>query len=199
MMGPALLLRASVEKELRLTDDQISKIEELVPARREGGPGGPPPGGPPPGGSEGMAPGGPPPPGGGEAGGPPPPGGGPGGPGGPDRGREMEKKIKAILDANQFTRYRQIALQVQGAQAIGRPEVAGKLQLSDDQQSQIDGIVRQMRDKMRQAHDAGADKSQMDSIRKDTETKILSLLTASQLNTWQGMLGTPFTLGNDQE
>lgn len=140
-LGPiGLLMNPRVQHELRLSDDQIEKFRSLMPPRR-GGPGGfggpgegertpmPPPdqeGGPGPGG---------PGPGGPGFGGP-----GFGGPGGPN-GREMEKKIRSVLTDSQYHRFKQIDLQAQGARAIGRPEIAHELGLSEGQLSQIHKLL----------------------------------------------------------
>lgn len=115
--GPALLMQPDVQKELKLTDDQIQKIQEIV---RQGGPqggpqgqggrggfqGGPPQGGQgggfqggPPQGGQGGFQGGPPqgrggqggPPQGGFQGGPPQ-GGFQGGPGGPGMGPQGDQR-----------------------------------------------------------------------------------------------------------
>src|SRR5579862_6960204 len=135
--GPiGLLMNPKVQQELKLTDDQIEKIRSLRPERGGGpgfgGPGGEGPGGPPPPSDRGG-------PGfGGPGGGPGY--GGPGGPGGPG-GRQMEQKIKAILTASQYQRFHEIDLQAQGARAIGRPEVAKELGLSEDQIEQIHDMM----------------------------------------------------------
>lgn len=177
--GPAILLRPEVRDELKLTDDQVKKIETEFhikahgpqgradrrgPGERGPGAGGPGPDGPRPGGP-GMegGPGMPPPPmGGGEEGGPgmpPPPNDSFGGPeGGPRMGRpegpgnaariaEAEKKLKGILNDKQFTRYREISLQMAGPDAVMRPDIAQQLGLSEDQKTKIQAILEKNRPK----------------------------------------------------
>ncbi|HWD38075.1 MAG TPA: hypothetical protein VG944_04450 [Fimbriimonas sp.] len=159
--GPiGLLMNPKVQKELKMTDEQIQAARKLMPPRpprgRAGGPppGGPDfggPGGPPPGGPDFGGPGGPPmPPGGFEGGedGPPapPPGGFGGEPGlrrgpGDGGGRAMEEKVKKLLSAGQYKRFHEIDLQVQGAHALLRPEVSKELGLTEDQRHQLREIL----------------------------------------------------------
>jgi hypothetical protein len=176
----------------------------------QGGPGGPPPGGQ-------GGPGGPPPPGGqggfgGGAGGQGGFGGGPGGQGGfgggqggpggfggpgPGQMRQMEKKIKAILSESQYTRYQQLSLQQQGAMAIMRPDISQKLGITDDQRDQLDEAMRNSRPPRPPQGDQPPDPQQMHEQmkkhRQEMEQKILAVLTSSQKDQWNGMLGKPFT------
>lgn len=138
-------------------------------------PGGPGQGGPvPPQG--GLGQGAPPPPGGGQGGfgpgGQPPqrapgqgvfgPGGQPGqggfGPGAPGQGRpgmgmdpeqrqQLEKKIEAVLSDGQYSRYRELALQQQGPQALMDPKIGAEVEITDDQRENIHQILEANRPK----------------------------------------------------
>lgn len=168
MGGPAILLRPEVREELKLSDDQVKKIESAFHLQARGPRGDhsrgdqPPMGGPGPDGPGGPngegGPGMPPPPG--EEGGPgmpPPPDGGFGGrQGGPGMGRpdgpdnagrvaEADKKLKGILNGEQFARYHEISLQMAGPDAITRPDVAKQLGLSEEQVSKIHAILEKNR------------------------------------------------------
>jgi hypothetical protein len=198
--GPGLLMRKDVQAELKLTAEEIDQIKLVLPPRRgpgreqgggEGGPGhdnGAPP--PPPGGGNGEA--GMPPPGdgpGGMQGGP----GGPGGPGGRPDGRMIEQKLKKILTVSQFARYKQLALQKQGVGAVGRPEIAAKLGVSDDTLDQIHEIIHGMMDEAHKLMQSGMDpKTAMAQVHAAGDPKILALLDAEQRSKWNEMLGTPF-------
>ncbi len=187
MQGPQLLMNASVQKELNLTEDQKEQIQALAPAGR--GPGGPPQGGQR--GGEGR-----------QGGGPPQGGRGAGGPG--DQG-EMEKKIKAILSSAQYKRYQEISLQQQGASAISRPEVAEKLGITEAQHEQIREIMESNRQNMRppqggqgERPDPEQMRAEMEKNREALNRKIVAVLSNSQKTAWQSMLGKAFKIVNPQ-
>ncbi|MBS1724840.1 MAG: hypothetical protein JSS66_18005 [Armatimonadetes bacterium] len=146
-----LVRMGSVQKELKMTQDQIDQVNAMRPPMGPGGQrgqfGGPPPqggqpgqdgfGGPPPGqpgqpGQGGQF-GGPPPgqPGGGQFGGPPPEGGPQGDP------------LAGILDGSQMKRLHQLQLQFDAPMTLLAQESAEKLDLSDEQRQDIDQIIRE--------------------------------------------------------
>ncbi|HVL38445.1 MAG TPA: hypothetical protein VM328_03540 [Fimbriimonadaceae bacterium] len=206
MMGPAgprLLLHPDVQKELKLSDEQKQKLGELLRPMGPAGPGAPGrPGGP--GGAPSRPPVGGPPGGGPPAGGPPgsfggPGGAGPGGQGRPGMEQEIDGKLKSILSSGQFARYQEISLQQQGPMALGRPDVAEKVDLSDAQRQQIRGILMESRESMPRpepgAHpDPEAMRKRMEAHRKQTDEKILAVLNRTQLSKWNALLGQPFKL-----
>ncbi|MBZ0213406.1 MAG: hypothetical protein K8H99_06375 [Nitrospirae bacterium] len=133
-MGPApFLMQEKVQRELKLTDEQIEKLENLRPPM--GGPEAGPRGqGQMRGQGQGQMRG---------QGGPPqgrPPMGGPGGPGGPNR-EAMEAPIKEILNANQFKRYQELSLQWEGPIAIGREDVAEKIGLTGEKLEEVRQLI----------------------------------------------------------
>jgi hypothetical protein len=188
------------------------------------GQGGPGQGGPPQGGFQGGPPQGGPPQQRGGQGGPPqqgqggfqggPPQGqggfgqrGPGGPGGPggqggpgnDQHRqEMEAKVKGILNADQYARYQQLALQAEGPRAFGRKDVAEKLNLSEDQQQKIREIHEANRPQPPAPGGQGGPpdfekmRAEGDKRREEIMQKILGVLTSNQKSTWNSMVGKPF-------
>jgi hypothetical protein len=225
--GPRLLMHPDVQKELKLTDEQKQQLGRLMPPMGPGGPGGfgpggGGPGGPPQGGgfSGGQQRGqGGPPQGGGFGGGQqrgqggPPQGGGfgggqqrgqggPGGPGGPGFGQdqgEMEKKIQEILTDDQYKRYKEIELQVQGAPAVLRPDVSQKLGITEEQRQQIRQILESNRPQMQPPQggdrpDPEKMRAEMEKRREEMNKKVLAVLTADQRSKWQTMLGKPFKL-----
>ena len=157
----------------------------------QGGPGFPPP----PGGQGGFGQGGP---------GMPPRGqggfGGPQGPGGPGmQGPNMDREIKKILDAGQFKRFKEIELQVTAPACFGRPDVAAKLDLTDEQQDSIRDIQESARPPMppQQGEQRGRDdmekrQKEMQAKRDEILNKVLGVLTADQKAKWQTMTGKPF-------
>ena len=205
--GLQLINRPDVQKELVITDAQKTQIAELFPqrARGGGGPGaGAPAGGPAAGPRGGGGQGGP---AGGPQGGPAAgPRGGQGGPGGDPaqmqaRQAEQEKKLQAILTPTQWTRFSELRLQNEGANALMREDVATKLGLTQDQKNKLQEIQRTsmeaMRDAMQGAREGGEFnreemQAMMEKHRKDTEAKMLAVLTEAQRTQWTAMLGKPF-------
>lgn len=196
--GLRIITRPDVQKELAVTETQKTAIAELFPNRR--GAGGGPRGGDQPGGPA--------------AGPPPPPPGGQGGADAGPRGQrgdpaamqaqqaEQERKLKAILDAKQWTRFNELRLQQEGVNALLRPDVAKEVGLSEDQTSKLKAIQQSSMDGMREAMmaareggdmDREAMQAMMEKSRKDTEAKMLAVLTEPQKLKWTAMLGKPFT------
>jgi hypothetical protein len=85
--------------------------------------------------------------------------------------KDAEKQLAEILSDKQMIRLKQIALQVQGPQAILAPETAEKLRLTMDQASKIKRL-------------AGKEGSKLSTI--------LAVLTDAQRAKWQEMTGRPF-------
>jgi hypothetical protein len=82
--------------------------------------------------------------------------------------RDSEKELAEVLSEEQMARLNQIAMQLQGPQALLAPEAAEKLQLTKEQSSQIRRLTR-----------------------KD-EKKVNTILTEEQRAKWQEMVGQPF-------
>lgn len=196
MGGPGMLMRPDVQKELKLSQDQIDRLREAMPPPPNfGGPG---QGGPGQGGPEGG-------PGRGGQAGPPPPGargpgqGGPGFRGPRPEDRQLEEKVKGILTETQFARYEQLKLQMRGAGVIGSPEIADKLGLSDDQRGRIREIFENDRPPMPPPLTDGGERpdpqrmrDEMRKHREEIEGKVLAVLTKDQRAKWDAMIGKPF-------
>lgn len=174
----------------------------------EGGPGGPGgPGGGPGFGGPGGPGGGPGGPGfGGPGGGPGVRGpGGPGGPGGPQAREEEMKKVKAILDGGQFTRFKEISLQVEGPRAIMRRDVEKELGLTDDQRDKIHDVMEQNRPQPpHRGDDEGGrppepPRPPSAEARQKVMDQITTVFTQSQKEKWAAMLGKKFELKPPQQ
>jgi hypothetical protein len=109
--------------------------------------------------------------------------------------------LEGVLEDAQRDRLRQLALQQQGLFALGEPDVARELKITDRQREQFMGLVqameRQLRPLARQAQAGGAAAvgPKMMKIRKEHEDKVAALLSAGQRKRWQEMLGKAFALG----
>ena len=181
--GLGMLLIAEVQREIKMTPEQIAKVEakqqEVRDAFQAAFPGG---------------------------------GGGGGAQITPEErqkraAKQQELQSKAvgeILDATQLTRFRQLELQQQGALALARKEVATELKLTEDQIKQIAGIQSQL-DTDRRAAFQGVDfqnmsdeertklMTKMQDLQKAAGAKVAALLTEAQATQWKTMQGTPFT------
>ncbi len=156
--GPMILRDPKVQTELKLSQDQIANIQAALEELRSqggrggqggfGGNGGQQGGGQPGQGGGGFGGGG------GQQGGPPPAGGGRGGID-PEVMRQFESKLKTILNAGQFARYQQLALQSAGPRAFSQPEVIEKLGLSEEQLEQMRAIMEANRPPMGQGGPGG--------------------------------------------
>lgn len=218
---PPFLMQEKVQKELKLTDAQIEKLENLRPPMGgpEAGPRGQGRGQGQGQGQQQRGQGG------------PPMMGGPGGPGGPNR-EAMEAPIKEILNANQFKRYQELSLQWEGPIAIGREDVAEKIGLTREKLEEVRQLIGesmgrpggpggpggppdQMRGQ-RQGQGQGqppvrgqgqgqppvrgqgqggpgfGDPGQMMARREEVGKKVLALLTNEQKRKWEGLLGRKF-------
>jgi Spy/CpxP family protein refolding chaperone len=112
---------------------------------------------------------------------------------------EQMKQVNAILNTDQQKRFKEISLQQQGYSALAQPAVADELKLTDDQKSKLKDIVQHQQEAMREIfQSAGGDRAaaqeKMQTLRKETDDKIAALLTDDQKNNWKAMLGGPFKL-----
>ena len=109
------------------------------------------------------------------------------------------KQAAEFLKPEQVERLKQIAYQVRGYTAFGDPEVAKKLNLTDSQKKDVGEIQREAGQEMRsifqdfQDDREGAMKK-MTELRKETLAKVEGKLNDEQKKTWKGMLGTPFEI-----
>jgi Spy/CpxP family protein refolding chaperone len=174
MMGGGLLLLAneSVQKELKITDEQKTKIKEFADAQqakmREFFQGGQPD-------REKMA----------EA---------------MREGREKsEKFVKETLNADQQKRYKQITLQQAGMAAFATEDVQKQLKFTDDQKDKLKSLGEEMRKDMTDLG-RGFDQETMQkrrTITKEYNTKAMETLTDEQKKAWKEMTGEPFEIRMD--
>lgn len=199
-MSRAALLRIdAVREELALTEDQTKQLDAMrdeMRGDRRGGFGGP--------------------------------GGGPGGPGGerPDfrnmsdeerqqffadrqkeaaeRAKQENEKLAGILTADQSKRLMEVYLQTAGVAALNDPEVSAKLNITDDQRAEMQRVVGEsmqgMREEMRSAFESGdreAIAAKMTEMRKAVEEKAVAALTDEQRATLTELKGEAFELPPD--
>jgi hypothetical protein len=120
-------------------------------------------------------------------------------------GREMNataaKGVSEFLKPEQITRLKQISYQQQGTMAFNDPEVAKKLNLTDTQKEEIQTIVRESMagGGGRGGFNKDASKEEREEARKkmlarrqETLSKITAKLNDEQQKTWKDLLGAPF-------
>ncbi|MDR3634430.1 MAG: hypothetical protein P4L84_11545 [Isosphaeraceae bacterium] len=114
--------------------------------------------------------------------------------------KEVNDEVKKALSfsAEQSKRFDQISLQTRGLQAFVDPTVAEKLKLTDAQKSQIEEIRTSAREAVRGAFnkDAGEEerKEAMKKFREASQEsmkKVQALLTDDQKNEWKELTGEP--------
>jgi hypothetical protein len=161
----SLLTQKSVQDELKLSDGQVKQISELAASRRGAGRGG-----------QNLSQ--------------------------EERQKRQEERTKAnekalaeILKPDQLKRAKQISWQQQGALAVSDPEFATALKLTDEQKDKIKTIQADARPAGGQARRGGNQeeaRKQREALRKETEERMMSVLTADQKTTWKELMGEPF-------
>ncbi len=196
--GAGMLNRDDVSTELKLTAEQKTKIQEAIQASRpQGGAGaGAAGGGGGNGGGGGAGAGGA---GGGRGGG----FGGRGGGGTPEQQIALDAKLKEILSAEQYTRYRELNRQQAGGFALMQEVESKELGLTDAQKQSLQTVNSDMRAEMQEMFQGGggggdmaAMQEQMTKLRASYGAKMLAVLTKEQKAKWDGSLGKPFKFVN---
>jgi Spy/CpxP family protein refolding chaperone len=111
-----------------------------------------------------------------------------------------EKQVAGILTPEQQKRYRQIQLQQQGFSALLDPPVAAELKLSDEQRNKIRTALREQDEAMRLLFQPGpggfdpeAMRQKVEAAQQARDAKIQAALTEEQRRQWRAMLGPPFS------
>jgi Spy/CpxP family protein refolding chaperone len=109
--------------------------------------------------------------------------------------RADQKTMHEILQPDQQKRLRQIMLQEQGAPAFAHPRVTRELNISDDQEQKIEDLLDTAGRKMHSLYRNGQESSarqQAEDLDKQTTTSILDVLTPEQRMKWKQLVGEPF-------
>ena len=114
--------------------------------------------------------------------------------------KQIGEMLSKLLTGEQQARLRQIVLQQQGLFALGDPDIAARLKLTDAQRGQFMRVIQEMQQRM-EALQQKAQSGQVQSIpqeasriRKEQEARIEDLLTTDQKQAWKAMLGKPLPL-----
>jgi hypothetical protein len=122
-----------------------------------------------------------------------------------ENAEKAQKKFEEILLPHQLERVKQIQLQSQlqftPGMVLTNPETAKELGLSEDQQSKIKTITEESRKAMEGSFTPGkrpepGDFEKMQKSRKETEAKLMDVLTADQKAKLEKMKGEKFDLSS---
>jgi len=110
---------------------------------------------------------------------------------------ESRDAAREILKPEQRRRFFQISLQVNGPRALERPRVQEALKLTDEQKGKIRDILEDSREQMRKAFENGQGnreeaRKKFGELRQQTQDKVNAVLTDEQKETWKKMSGEPF-------
>jgi len=119
--------------------------------------------------------------------------------------RENDLAIGNLLEKKQNARFEQIVLQSEGPLAVGRREIATKLQLSANQNQAVQAVMgqfQQMRFQMmmmaRRAAMTGAPAGNIEQetrkLREETVRQLGKIVTKKQKDAFNEMLGAPFDI-----
>jgi Spy/CpxP family protein refolding chaperone len=112
-------------------------------------------------------------------------------------GEETEKELAGVLQPEQSKRLKQISLQMRGSQAFNEEEVQKSLNLTDDQKDKIKTINEDAGKEMQEIRQSAQGNFQemgkkMAALGKETMDKVSSLLTDEQKKSWKEMTGDHF-------
>jgi eukaryotic-like serine/threonine-protein kinase len=109
---------------------------------------------------------------------------------------ENDKAIANILKPEQEKRLHQIAYQQQGPDAFSNPQVVKALGLNDTQKAEIQKINEDFRSERRELFQGGPPdeetRKKMRELEKTASDKIMKVLTSEQKTKWKEMEGEPF-------
>jgi Spy/CpxP family protein refolding chaperone len=122
-----------------------------------------------------------------------------------EKGRELSRSLDTdlhkglgnILSAEQVKRFDQIQVQAAGVNAFQMSRVEAELKLTGDQKSKIEDIVMDQGQSMREIFqstqgDREAATKKMTELRKQGMEKALAALTDDQKKAWKELTGEPF-------
>ena len=116
-------------------------------------------------------------------------------------------KIEAVLDSSQLERLLQIVLQLAGPAALTREDVAQKLDLSDEQQQKIKDLQKGLREKMKEVFGSMKDldpqqrqekrgevAEKLKALRAEALGELMGVLTPEQKQKLEELKGESFEL-----
>jgi Spy/CpxP family protein refolding chaperone len=127
---------------------------------------------------------------------------------------EIMGQVAQILKPEQLIRAKQIQLQLEGAEALQRPEVAEAIGLSDEQKKKLESLAEEGRKKIGEMFEAGRSQGQqgqdggrerfagmrekMDKMRQEGQQQAMAVLTADQKTKLAEIMGKPVEIDRSQ-
>lgn len=112
---------------------------------------------------------------------------------------DNNKAIAGVLDAKQWKRFKQIQWQVGGVGALQDADLQKELKLSDEQKKKLDGIFTGFNKKMQEmqkSRETSQEKYQ--TLFQDTAKKANDVLTEEQQKNFKELKGSPFQFSAPQ-
>ena len=109
--------------------------------------------------------------------------------------KDGNKVMAGILDAKQLKRFRQIEWQMAGVGALGDPQLQEELKLNDEQKKKLDGVFKDAEKRMQEmirSRESSPEKFQ--AFFKDLEKKANDMLSEEQQKNLKELKGPPFQL-----
>lgn len=113
-----------------------------------------------------------------------------------DVGRMLGEAVAELLSPHQQKRLQQLVWQQEGLFALGNPDVATTLHLSEAQRKSFMAVVQETQQRFAALQRTAQESGQLEvigreaaAIRGQQEGKIRALLTPAQLKTWQELIG----------
>jgi Spy/CpxP family protein refolding chaperone len=107
------------------------------------------------------------------------------------------KEVEKILKPEQMTRLRQISRQQGGPSAYLSPENAKDLKLTDDQKKKLKDITDELQKDVQALFQGGFSpetREKMQMLNKEATEKAAGVLTDEQKSKWKELTGEPFTV-----
>lgn len=102
--------------------------------------------------------------------------------------RQSESLIAVVVEPEQATRLSELFFQRDGVRAFERPEVAKKLQLTDEQKERL----KSLRETFVENRPRGSTSQQRQEQREKEQAALRELLNDEQRTVWEKLIGEPF-------
>lgn len=117
---------------------------------------------------------------------------------------ESKKLSDELLKPEQAKRFEQISLQTEfrmrGPQALLGAEVQSKMKLTDEQKAKLNDLGEDLQSQRRELFQAGqgGDRQEMmtkmQALQKETAEKVMAMMTEDQKTAWKELTGEPFEI-----